>query len=58
MKKLVFFLMTLFAVSFYSCGTAETAEVTNDSIDTTSVDSVIDSIVVDSASIDTTRCTC
>lgn len=54
MKKLVFFLMTLFAVSFYSCGTAETAEVTNDTIDTT----IVDSVVVDSTAIDTTSCSC
>ena len=54
MKKLVFLLMTLFALGMYSCGNTETTETVNDSIDTT----MVDTVVVDSTAVDTAKCNC
>ena len=54
MKKLVFMFVAVAAISFASCGNqAQPAQVDTDSIEEV-VDSVIDSVAVDSAAVDST----
>ena len=54
MKKLVFMFVAVAAISFASCGNqAQPAQVDTDSIEEV-VDSVVDSVAVDSAAADST----
>lgn len=50
MKKLIFIFVAFVAVSFMSCGNKTTAVASNDSTTIDSVDTAVDSTVIDSIS--------
>lgn len=58
MKKLLFALFVIVAITVTSCKKTETVDVTETTVDTTAVDTTkVDTTAVDSVKVDTTKVT-